>query len=96
LEELEAQAVTTQEDYEMAYNKCMLKARMDDSLTAAPDRTAWAKNETHDERLAAELAKAKVKARKAIIDVLKTRVTIGQTVVKAITTEIDLDGVRRR
>jgi hypothetical protein len=74
----------------------MLKAGMDPELTAAPDRKAQADIETHDERLAWKLAEAEVKARKSVIDVLKTRVGIGQTVVKALITELDLQSVRGR
>lgn len=96
LESLEQEAVTTQEHYDMLYSQAVLRAGEDDDLTSADLRKAWAVKETHQARLDAGVASAAVKARKTLLDTLKTRVTVGQSVANALQTEINLDGVRRR
>jgi hypothetical protein len=96
LESLEQEAVTTQEQYDMLYSQAVLRAGEDDNLTSADLRKAWAVKETHQARLDAGVASAAVKARKTLLDTLKTRVTVGQSVANALQTEINLDGVRRR
>lgn len=96
LEQLEVDAVKTQEYYDMAYSRAILVAGEDEDLGSADRRKAWATRETHQARLDYKVAEAKVKARKSLLDVLKTRVTIGQSVATALRSEIDLDGLRRR
>jgi hypothetical protein len=96
LEQLEAKAVMSQEQYDMLYSQAILRAGEDDNLTSADLRKAWAIKETHEVRLAAGVAAAAVKARKSLLDTIKTRITVGQSVATALKCEIDLDGVRRR
>lgn len=96
LEELEAETVRTKEAFDVAHAKAVLKAGMDPELTAAPDRKAKADIDTQDERLAMGLAKAMIKARMNRIDAIKVRVSVGQTVVRALQSELDLQAVRGR
>ena len=96
LDELEADVARSDEAYTMADAAAIIKANDDLDLKTADLRKAWAAKQTHAERLARDLARAKVKARKAKIDVLKTRVTIGQSVATALRSELDLEGLRRR
>jgi hypothetical protein len=95
-EQIEKEAVETKEKYELLYNQAILVANEDEDLGAADKRKAYAVKETTQARLDAGVAAAKVRARKVVIDVLKTRVTIGQSVATALRTELDLDGLRRR
>lgn len=96
LEELEKEAVATQERYDLLYSQAMLRAGEDEDLTSADLRKAWCTKETHQPRLDANVAAAAVRARKSLIESIKVRVTIGQSVATALRAEIDLDGVRRR
>lgn len=96
LEQLEVDAVRAQEKYDLRYSQEIIVAGEDPDLGSADKRKAYAFKETTNERLDAKVADAKVKARKTRIDVLKTRVTIGQSVATALRSELDLDGLRRR
>lgn len=96
LDQIEQAVVTADEAYVMADALAKLKCRSEDDLPSADLRKAWCDKATHNERMAREVAKAVVRARKLKIDSLKTRVTIGQTVCNALQSEIDLQRVRSR
>ena len=95
-EELEKNAVDAENVYGLAREQKLLLAGEHDELRTADARKAWAYVHCHNERIHAHLMASKVRARKVLIDTLKTRVTIGQTVANALQSEIALDGVRRR
>lgn len=96
LDDIEKDVEEKAEAYTMANAKALIQSRQQHDLPNAELQKAWAAMQTSDERLAWNVAKAVVRARKARIDVLKTRVTIGQSVATALRTEMDLDGLRRR
>ena len=94
LEQFEEEAVKLSDAYATAMEQAVLRANEEPSLTAGDTRKAWAFVRTQPERIAARLAEAKVLARKQLIDTLKTRVTIGQSVATALRSELDLEGLR--
>lgn len=96
LDDIEQAVVTADEAYVMADAEAKLRCRNESDLPAADLRKAWCDKRTHDERLAREVAKATVRARKLKIDTLKSRVTIGQTVCNALQSELDLQRMRGR
>jgi hypothetical protein len=95
LEQVEREAVESEEAYTLAFSKATLIAG-ERGLRSADLRKAQALKDTTTERLAAKVAEAKVKARRSQIDTLKTRVTIGQSVATALRSELDLEGLRNR
>ncbi len=94
LEQFEEEAVKLSDAYATAMEQAVLRANEEPNLTAGGTRKAWAFVRTQPERIAARLAEAKVRARKQLIDTLKTRVTIGQSVATALRSELDLEGLR--
>jgi hypothetical protein len=96
LEKLEEDAVRLRTLHDRLYDQAVLQANEDEMLTAGDTRKAWARSETHQARLDAGVADAKVRARRTLIDTLKTRVTIGQSVATALRSELDLEGLRSR
>jgi hypothetical protein len=96
LDQLEREVVKAEEAYTMADAEAKLRCRLEDDLPSADLRKAYCDKRIATERLARETARAKVRARKQLIDTLKTRVTIGQSVATALRTELDLDNLRRR
>lgn len=74
LEQFEEEAVKLSDAYATAMEQAVLRANEEPNLTAGDMRKAWAFVRTQPERIAARLAEAKVRARKQLIDTLKTRV----------------------
>ena len=96
LEQFEEEAVKLSDAYATAKEQAVLRANEEPSLTAGDTRKAWAFVRTQPERIAAHVAEAKGRARKQLIDTLKTRVTIGQSVATAPRSELDLEALRSR
>lgn len=96
LDDIEQAVVQADEAFVMKDAELTLKARQREELTSDTLRKAWVTPQMSEERLAREVAKAVVRARKLKIETLKTRVTIGQTVCNALQSEINLEAVRRR
>jgi len=89
LDTVETEAVHTIEAYRMAKDTAFLKADGTQYVREAVSRL-----ETHVERIAAELAEAKVRNTRARIAALKARIDIGRSAAAALRAEIALDGVR--
>lgn len=88
LDDAERDAVNKREDYTQARAKAFLAA------TGAMDvRAAVATEQTHGERLAAELAEAEVRGLKRRVDSTKVRIDIGRSYGSAVKAEIALGGV---
>ena len=85
LDDLEADAVNSREDYTLALSKSFL------SVDGAMDlRKHVAIAATHHERLAAETAEALVRGRKRQLDSIKVRIDVGRSAAAALRAEIDL------
>lgn len=90
LDEIEREAVNRREDYVLAKEKAFLAAEGDTQYV----REAKSKVATHVERVAAELADAKVRGARAHIASIKARIDIGRSAAAALRAEISLEGVR--
>lgn len=88
LDQLEVDAVNTREDYVLVKETALLKAEGPQYV-----REAEAKVATHVERIAAELADAKVRGARAHIASIKARIEIGRSAAAALRAEITLGGV---
>lgn len=88
LDKLEADAVNAREDFTLAHARAYLSAE-----GPVETRKAIAITETHDERLAADLAEALVRGRKRQLDSLKVRIDVGRSAAAALRAEISLGGV---
>lgn len=86
LRTVEHQAVTTREDYTLAYAKALLKSDGSNSEI----RKAAATEATHTERIAAELADAEVRLLKEEMWTIKTRIDVGRSAAAALRAEIEL------
>lgn len=89
LDQIEADAVNSREDYVLAKETAFLKAEGSQYMREAQSKVA-----THVERIAAELADAKVRGCRAHIASIKARIDIGRSAAAALRAEIALDGVR--
>lgn len=89
LEGLERDAVNARENYTMAKESAFLKAEGTQYMRESKSKLA-----THVERIAAELADAKVRGARAHIASIKSRIDIGRTAAATIRAEIDLAGAR--
>jgi hypothetical protein len=89
LDLLEADAVNKREDLTLASAKAFLSA-----VGPVDVRKNIALVETHDERLAAELAEALVRGRKRQLDSLKVRIDVGRSAAAALRAEISLAGTQ--
>jgi hypothetical protein len=85
LDQLEADAVNSREDFTMAHAKAFLSA------TGAMElRKHQAIVDTHHERLTAETAEALVKGRKRQIDSIRVRIDVGRSAAAALRAEMSL------
>jgi hypothetical protein len=89
LDQLEADAVNSREDYTLAMSKAFLSAE-----GAMDLRKHQAIVDTHAERLTAETAEALVRGRKRQLDSLKVRIDVGRSAAAALRAEIDLERAR--
>lgn len=89
LEDIEREAVNTREDYVLAKERAFLKTEGTQYI-----RESEAKLATHVERIAAELAEAKVRGVRAHIAAIKARIDIGRSAAAALRSEIELERVR--
>lgn len=89
LENVETEAVHTIEAYRRAKDIAFLKSEGTQYVREAQSRL-----DTHVERIAAELAEAKVRNTRARIAAIKARIDIGRSAAAALRAEIALDGVR--
>lgn len=85
LDQLEADAVNSREDYTLAMSKAFLSAE-----GAMELRKHQAIVDTHPERLTAETAEALVRGRKRQIDSIKVRIDVGRSAAAALRAEMDL------
>jgi arginyl-tRNA synthetase len=91
LDGLEERAVEAKEVHTVAYAKTFLD--QSGSVEERKQRSMWL---TADERLAAELAEAMVKAQRRKIDTLRTRIDIGRSAAALVRAESELLNVRGR
>lgn len=82
------ESVVKREDYTLAYARAFLKAQ-----GAMDARKQIAIEETHAERLAAEVADQVVRGLRRRIDSIKTRIDVGRSVGAAVRAEISLGEV---
>lgn len=87
LDHAEVDAVNKREDYSMAYAKAYLSA--EGSIEA---RKHIATRDTHESRIAAELAEQHVKALRRQIDSVKIRIDVGRSLGAALRSEAALAG----
>lgn len=85
LDKIEADAVNAREDFTLAHAEAYLRAE-----GPVETRKAIAITETHDERLAADLAEAIVRGRKRQLDSLKVRIDVGRSAAAALRAEMSL------
>jgi hypothetical protein len=85
LDTIEADAVNKREDLTLASAKAFLSAE-----GPVETRKAVAITETHEERLAAELAEALVRGRRRQIESLRIRIDVGRSAAAALRAEMDL------
>lgn len=88
LEKVEEEAVYAIEAYRTAKDMAFLKAEGTQYIREAQSRL-----DTHVERIASELAEAKVRNTRARIAAIKARVDIGRSAAAALRAEISLGGV---
>lgn len=88
LDQLEADAVNSREDYTLALSKAFLSAQGPMDV-----RKHQSIADTHAERLVAETAEALVRGRKRQIDTIKVRIDVGRSAAAALRAEISLGGV---
>lgn len=86
--EAERDAVNKREDYTLAYAKAFLAA--DGSMDI---RRHTATEDTHDARLAAELAEQHVRGLRRRIDSVRTRIDVGRSLGAAVRAEVSLGGM---
>lgn len=89
LDEIEREAVNSREDYVLAKEKAFLSAEGTQYIRESESKMA-----THVERIAAELAEAKVRGVRAHIASIKARIDIGRSAAAALRAEISLEGAR--
>lgn len=89
MDQVEEEAVNAREDYTMAHSKAFLAAEGPMDI-----RKHKAIEATHVERVAAELAEAKVRGTKRQIDTLKVRIDIGRSASAAVRAEAEFLRVR--
>lgn len=88
LDQLEADAVNSREDYTLALSKAFLEA------PGAMDlRKHQSIVDTHNERLVAETAEALVRGRKRQLQTLLARIDVGRSAAAALRAEISLGGI---
>lgn len=85
LDQLERDAVNSREDYVMAKEQAFLKAEGSQYMREAESKVA-----THVERIAAELADARVRGARAHIASIKARIDIGRSAAAALRAEMAL------
>ena len=85
LDQLEADAVNSREDFTLAQSKAFLSAE-----GAMELRKHQAIVDTHYERLTAETAEALVRGRKRQIDSIKVRIDVGRSAAAALRAEMTL------
>lgn len=90
LDDIEVMAVNRREDYVLAKEKAFLAAEGETQYI----REAKSKVATHVERIAAELADARVRGARAHIASIKARIDIGRSAAAALRAEISLEGTR--
>lgn len=86
LDELDRTAVEKREAHDLAFARATLEA----SGSNAETRKAKAVEDTHDTRIASELADVMVRQAKRQIDAIKVRIDIGRTAAAALRAEIEL------
>lgn len=86
----EREAVNRREDYTLAHSRAFLRAEGPMDV-----RKHTAIQDTHAERLAAEVAEALVRGLRRQIDSVKVRIDIGRSVGVAIRSELNISGVDR-
>jgi hypothetical protein len=89
LDDLEADAVNSREDYTLALSQAFLR-----SGGAMELRKHQAIADTHHERLAAETAEALVRGRRRQLESIKVRIDVGRSAAAALRAEIDLECAR--
>jgi len=85
LDQLEADAVNSREDFTLAEAQAFLRAE-----GAMDIRKRQAIIDTHSERLVAETAEALVRGRKRQIDSIKVRIDVGRSAAAALRAEMSL------
>jgi len=85
LDQLEADAVNSREDFTLAEARAFLRAE-----GAMDIRKRQAIIDTHNERLVAETAEALVRGRKRQIDSIKVRIDVGRSAAAALRAEMSL------
>lgn len=85
LDDLEADAVNSREDYTLAYSRSYLAAE-----GPVETRKHLAIEATHHERLAAETAEALVRGRKRQLDSVRVRIDVGRSAAAALRAEMSL------
>jgi len=85
--EAERDAVNKREDYTLAFSKAFLSAD-----GAMDIRRHTATEETHEARLAAELAEQHVRGLRRRIDSVRTRIDVGRSLGAAVRAEVGLGG----
>lgn len=90
LDDIEREAVNRREDYVLAKEKAFLSAEGDTQYV----RESKSKLASTEERIAAELADAKVRGVRAHIASIKARIDIGRSAAAALRAEISLEGAR--
>lgn len=89
LDDVEQEAVNRREDYVLAKEKAFLAAEGTQYVRESESKVA-----THQQRIAAELADARVRGLRAHIVSIKARIDIGRSAAAALRAEISLEGVR--
>ena len=90
LAKVEREAVHARADHSLAFAKALLQSEGSN----AEIRKAHATQETHPQRIAAELAEAEVRILREEIWTIKTRIDVGRSAAAALRAEIDLERVR--
>jgi len=88
LDQLEADAVNSREDFTLSLSKAYLAAE-----GPVETRKHQAIVDTHHERLTAETAEALVRGRKRQLQTLLTRIDVGRSAAAALRAEISLGGI---
>ncbi|AZF93334.1 hypothetical protein SEA_BEELZEBUB_72 [Mycobacterium phage Beelzebub] len=89
LDQFETDAVEKAEELNQAWLKAFINAEGPQYL-----RKAIADRDTHEQRLAAELAKVMVRGQKRKIEVLRERIGVGRTVASSLRAELELERAR--
>lgn len=88
LDAAERDAVNRREDYTLAYSRAFLSAEGSMDI-----RRHTATVETHDARIAAELAETAVRGLRRRVDTIRTRIDIGRSLGAAVRAEVSLGGM---